>query len=61
MSSNSIYIVGRYDGIEHKIAECDYGDDAELLFNYYKQAGYACRVVFHGVDDEETLKCEACI
>jgi hypothetical protein len=61
MTSNSIYIVSKYgEPIELKIAECDYGDDADLLFQSYKKAGYACRVVFHGtMGDEEILKCEA--
>lgn len=57
----SVYVWSKYDPAgERKIAECDYGDDAAMLFQSYRKAGYACRVVFHGtMGDEETLKCEA--
>lgn len=58
---NTVYITSKYgDCAERKIAECEYGDDAELLFRSYEKAGYACRVMFHGaLSEEETLKCEA--
>ena len=61
MTSNSIYIVSKYgEQSEEKIAECTFGDDAELIFRSYEKAGYACRVVHHGTaGDEETLSCKA--
>lgn len=57
---NTVYITGKHTGTEEQVAACEYGDDAELLFNHYKAQGFACRVVYTGMfSDEETLKCEA--
>lgn len=51
--SSSVWITRR-DGTDEKVATCQYGDDAELLFESYKQAGKACRVVFTGFFAKET-------
>ena len=54
MMSWKVFINSKLDGQEKCIAECEFGDDADLLFESYKTNAYACRVVYSGWMGEET-------
>lgn len=51
-----VFICSKLDGAEQHIATCDFGDDADLLFDNYKIHRYACRIVYSGWNGEETVK-----
>ena len=51
-----VFINSKVDGTEKQIALCEFGDDADLLFENYKINRYACRVVASGWDGEETTQ-----
>ncbi len=52
---SSKVIIKRYDGQEEEIARCQFGDDAELLFNHYKSLNSYVRVEYQGMLSEETV------
>lgn len=45
-------------GVEQAVALCEYPDDADLVFNSYAEAGFACRVVYTEPSGKERVVCK---
>jgi hypothetical protein len=54
---SSKVIIKCYDGRDEEIATCQFGDDAEVLFNHYKSLNSYVRVEYIGtLSNEVTLE-----